>query len=190
MTGEQPTRVIAPYKRIHAVMYARKWALMRNPLFFEFDELGGDCTNFVSQCVLAGSCVMNFTPDTGWYFLSPDDRAPAWTGVEFFHDFMIANEGDGPFGREVGEFDVEVGDVVQLGNEARFYHTLLISAIRQGRIYICAHSDDAYNRPLSTYSYKRIRFIHLDGVRRRTDQEVPDCFDDLYNQIPKGMEPS
>ena len=42
-----------------AVAYARRWALDRNPLFVDFTGQGGNCTNFVSQCVLAGSCVMN-----------------------------------------------------------------------------------------------------------------------------------
>ena len=50
------------YVRERAVMYARKYALVRNPLFYSFAGIGGNCTNFVSQCVLAGSCVMNFTP--------------------------------------------------------------------------------------------------------------------------------
>ncbi|MBR2024561.1 MAG: amidase domain-containing protein, partial [Clostridia bacterium] len=54
------------YNRENAVKYARKYALMRNPLFFTFEGIGGNCTNFVSQCILAGSCVMNFTPTFGW----------------------------------------------------------------------------------------------------------------------------
>ena len=73
-----------PYDRARALEYARRWALDRNPLFFNFTGRGGDCTNFVSQCILAGCCVMNFTRDFGWYYISVDDRAPAWTGVEYF----------------------------------------------------------------------------------------------------------
>ena len=30
--------------------------------------IGGDCTSFASQVLYAGSCRMNFTPVTGWYF--------------------------------------------------------------------------------------------------------------------------
>ena len=78
---------VKEYQREHALAYARRWAFARNPLFFNFTGVGGDCTNFVSQAILAGSCVMNFTPDFGWYYISPDDRAPAFTGVEFFWDF-------------------------------------------------------------------------------------------------------
>ena len=55
--------VTKPYNRERAVEYAKRWALDRNPLFVDFTEIGGNCTNFVSQAVLAGSCTMNYTPD-------------------------------------------------------------------------------------------------------------------------------
>ena len=78
-----------PYNRENAVKYARKYALVRNPLYFTFEGIGGNCTNFVSQCILAGSCVMNYTPTFGWYYRSLDDRSPSWTGVEFFFNFSL-----------------------------------------------------------------------------------------------------
>ena len=39
------------YNREHALQYAKKWALSRNPLCYNFSGIGGDCTNFVSQCL-------------------------------------------------------------------------------------------------------------------------------------------
>ena len=72
------------YRRLRAVLYARRWALGRNPAYYDYSDLGGDCTNFVSQCVYAGCGVMNYTPDFGWYYRTPEDRAPAWTSVAFF----------------------------------------------------------------------------------------------------------
>ena len=80
-----------PYNRERAVEYARRWALSRNPLFENFSGIGGDCTNFVSQCVYAGCCQMNYTPDFGWYYVSLNNRAPAWTGVEFFYNFLTSS---------------------------------------------------------------------------------------------------
>ena len=46
---------LIPYNRQAAVAYAHKWAFGRNPAFFDFSELGGDCTNFASQCLYAGT---------------------------------------------------------------------------------------------------------------------------------------
>ena len=47
--------MLRPYDRQAAVDYAHRWAYHRNPDFYNFDELGGDCTNFASQCLYAPS---------------------------------------------------------------------------------------------------------------------------------------
>ena len=75
-----------PYDREAAVLYAHQWAYGRNPLFYDYEHLGGDCTNFASQCLYAGSGVMNFTPTYGWYYIDANRKAPAWTG---FHIYII-----------------------------------------------------------------------------------------------------
>lgn len=157
---------IKPYNRRAAVEYARRWAFARNPAFYNFDDLGGDCTNFASQAIYAGSLVMNFTPTFGWYYRSVSDRAPAWTGVTYLYNFLTANQGRGPFAREVGEEEVLPGDIVQLGRaDGTFYHSPVIVAT-EPEILVAAHTYDALNRPLSTYEYDRVRFLHIEGVRR------------------------
>ena len=173
------------YRREQAVLYARRYALVRNPLFYTFEGIGGNCTNFASQSVLAGSCVMNFNDIYGWYYLSLARRSASWTGVEFFYNFMTTNEGVGPFGRDIRIDEAEIGDLIQLQNdEGRFYHTLVITKIEGNEIYICANSNDALDRPLSSYEYAALRVIHIDGVRYDTRYQI-DCFDALYS--PPGF---
>ncbi len=106
--------------------YARRWAYSRNPEYYDFDTLGGDCTNFVSQCIYAEGAVMNYTKDTGWYYISLNDRAAAWTGVEYFCRFIINNKGTGPFGELVPLYNAQSGDVIQLGGDMGFYHSLYV----------------------------------------------------------------
>lgn len=177
--------IIKPYDRSRAVEYARRWALDRNPLFFNFTGRGGDCTNFVSQCILAGGCVMDYTPTFGWYYISPTDRAPAWTGVEYFYNYMTGT-GDfspsvthiGPFGEEIELYDARVGDVIQLSDEAGdFYHSLLIVDFRGGVPLVAAHSDDHLDRPLSSYNFSGMRTIGVRGFR--IDVPDDDCFEAL-----------
>lgn len=50
---------IQDYQRKETKKYAKKWAYQRNPAYYNFDAVGGDCTSFASQCILAGSKVMN-----------------------------------------------------------------------------------------------------------------------------------
>ncbi len=157
---------IRPYRRLHAVEYARRWALSRNPLFRNFAESGGDCTNFISQCIFSGSCIMNPTPTFGWYYRASGEYAPAWTGVIYLYNFLIANMENGPVGMEVDLGMGEPGDIIQLGRaDGSYYHTVIISAIRDGEIYVCAHDNDALDRPLSSYTNDISRCIHITGVR-------------------------
>ena len=170
-----------PYNREKAVEYARRWALSRNPLFIDFTGIGGNCTNFVSQCIFAGAPVMNFTETFGWYYVSPEERAPAWSGVDELYDFLVGtpqfmaeNGGLGPYGVEATmPMQVQIGDVIQLRNRAgEFYHTLIISGFSGGDVLVCAQSDDALDRPLSSYSYAGLRVIHIEGARLEIDTDT------------------
>ncbi len=153
------------YNASAAVMYAKKWALSRNRAYYNFDSIGGDCTNFASQCIFAGSGVMNYTKTFGWYYRSLADRAPAWSGVEYLYNFLVGNKSVGPYGHEVDRNDIQPGDIVQLGTSAGdFYHTPVIVAVKP-QILVCAHTFDALNRPLNSYNYDVARFVHIDGVR-------------------------
>ena len=159
---------IIEYNRRRAISYANRWALSRNPAYYDFSEIGGDCTNFVSQCLYAGSRVMNYTPETGWYYISVNERSPSWTGVEFLYQFLVNNKVRGPFGANIPVSDVRAGDVIQLWNGERFYHTLFVvsvgSAPAPENILVNAHTLNAERRPLSTYNYKDLRAIGILGV--------------------------
>ena len=178
--------VVKSYRRDRAVEYAGRYAFGQNPVFGNFRGIGGNCTNFVSQAIYAGSCVMNYKPTYGWYYVSLDNRAPSWTGVDFFFNFMTSNTGVGPFGSEVGADALEVGDVIQLGREGEgFYHTLLVVGFEGEDTLVAAQTNDAFRRPLSSYEYDYARFLKIDGVR----VEVPDsalgedCFESVYDGI-------
>lgn len=155
---------MAEYHREKAIAYARKWALSRNPKYYDFDPLGGDCTNFISQALFAGSGVMNYTPTFGWYYLTLKHRAPAWTGVDFLYKFLVNNKSAGPYAAETDAENAAPGDIIQLDFGGGFAHSLVILS-REGGIHIAAHTFDALDRPLDSYTYQTARFLHIAGVR-------------------------
>lgn len=165
---------LLPYDRLKAVQYAQKWAYGRNPAFYDYEDIGGDCTNFASQCVYAGGGIMNYTRDFGWYYIDANNKSPAWTGVDFFYRFMTREAATtGPVAREASIGQIDLGDVIQLSFDGKSWnHSPVVVELlhRPARnpadILIAAHSYDSDNRPLNTYDYAGIRFMHFIGVRK------------------------
>jgi len=131
---------------------------------------GGDCTSFISQCIYAGSGIMNNTKDTGWYYNNINSRSPSWSGVEFLYNFLTTNKGIGPFGKEVNIEEAEIGDISQINFDGKVFGHSQIIVDKLGNnfsdILIATHTYDSLNRALSTYqNVQKIRFIHIEGVR-------------------------
>lgn len=157
--------MVINYKRDEAVSYARKWALSSNPNFYHFGGIGGDCTNFVSQCLLAGGAKMNFSYN-GWFYINSYNRSPSWTAVNSFQNFLFRDKEIGPFGKIEKLESLEIGDLIFLQqNPIRFNHSLIISKIEGKEIYVCAHSDDSLDRPLSSYKFLKTQGFHIEGIR-------------------------
>ena len=164
--------MIRSYDRLSAVNYARKWALKRNPSYTNFDEMGGDCTNFASQVLHAGGCPMNHDK-YGWDFHNINNRAPAWTSVKYLHRFLTKNQGIGPVAAEVDIKDIQLGDLVQLrfDPDEEFAHSLVVVDIKFPKtinnIFIATHTIDRLDYRVSNYYFHELRFLHISGFRRK-----------------------
>ncbi len=161
---------IKEYNRAKAVEYAHQWAYGRNHRYLDFTTMGGDCTNFTSQCIYAGAGVMNYKPDTGWYYISASRRAPSWTGVEFLYKFLIGNRDAGPFATVTECSKLLPGDLVQLSFDGKvFGHSLVVVAAENPNdsdgILVATHTYDWDNRALDSYTYEKKRCLHIEGVR-------------------------
>lgn len=148
------------YNRIKATEYAKTWWNKRNPDFFDFENIGGDCTNFVSQCLYFGGLDMNFFD---WYYKTANVRSYSWTGVNELFVFLTNNKGAGPQAILTSQDDVELGDIIQLKrfDQPFFHHTALITKIENQRIYFTCHTDDLLNFPLEYYPFDQIRFLKI-----------------------------
>ena len=159
---------VKEYNRKKAIEYAVKWAYKRNPKYYNFDTVGGDCTSFVSQCVYAGSGIMNYKKHIGWYYNSQSDRTASWSGVEYLYNFLTKNKGIGPRAKVSKIEEVQIGDIIQLKfSQDRFSHSLII-VDKKGNdlenIYIATHTEDANYRKVSTYEFEDIRFLRITNI--------------------------
>lgn len=152
-----------------AIKYAKKWAFDRNPKYYNFDNVGGDCTSFISQCIYEGSKVMNYNQN-GWFYKNGNNKSPSWSGVEFLYNFLINNKGIGPYGIETSMDKIALGDLIQLSFDGKIFgHSLIVVKIKNplmlNNIFIAAHTYDSYNKPVSSYNFKKIRYVHIEKVR-------------------------
>ena len=152
------------YNREAVYEYAKKWAYGRNPKYYNFDPVGGDCTNFVSQCIYAGCKQMNYNRNNGWYYINGNNKSPSWTGVEFLYNFLTTNNNLGPKGEKMTIDKLEIGDVVQLSfNGQMFSHSLIVveNGTNTNNTLIAAHTYDIFGKSVSEYGYEKYRCIHI-----------------------------
>ena len=157
--------MIKRYDREKAISYAQKWALGRNSKYYSFDNVGGDCTNFISQCLLEGGAEMDFDKYYGWFYISAYNRSPSWASVVYLSRYLLSEKQKGIFAIEQQVNKLQIGDIIQLKQTNEdFNHSLIISQKTDSDIYICAHDNNALNRPLSSYHYIMIRGIHIEHI--------------------------
>ncbi len=155
------------YNREQVYEYAKEWAYKRNPKYYNFDTVGGDCTSYVSQCIYAGIKEMNYTKNRGWYYINGNEKSPSWSGVEYLYKFLTQNQLVGPYGKETTKQKVEIGDIAQLSFDGiTFGHTLLIVKIENGELYSASHTIDTFGKLVTSYDFEKIRYIHIQGGRK------------------------
>lgn len=153
------------YNREKVYEYARKWAYSRNPQYYNYDEIGGDCTNFVSQCIFAGYNEMNYDKNNGWYYINANNKSPSWTGVEFLYKFLISNKSNGPKAIETTIDKLDIGDVIQLNfDRNKFSHSLIViqNAKSIDNTLVATHTFDNFGKKVIDYNFYDYRCLHIE----------------------------
>lgn len=156
------------YNRINAVNYAKTWWNKRNPDFYNFDNMGGDCTNFICQCLLAGGYKMKENVLDGWFYKSLNYRSPSFSGVNELFNFATKNMDNlGVKMQKIALKEANVGDIIQLRqNPNIFNHSLIITSINNNdgiinskNIFVSTHTIDSFDRCLCDYNYFEYRCL-------------------------------
>ncbi len=162
------------YNREAAVAYAKKWALGRNPAYKDYELLGGDCTNYISQSLHAGGIPFDHNGEEykKWYWYSDGNRTPSWTSAELLHVYIMANnnkysQNHGIYARPAAYNELELGDLVQLVYNGNAYHTMIVTDIVLEGEYVLdylvsQHTYDLLDYPLSMKVGER-RYIKILG---------------------------
>lgn len=148
------------YLRSKAVSYALTYALNPNPKYRYFQLIGdngGDCTNFTSQCLLAGGAKMNYGINWNWWYntkntnnVMDDTWSVTWAVAHSLYYYLRNNEEThSPYvkGLEVlNVSDLKLGDLIFYeDNNKKIFHSTIITSIISGVPLISQHTPEATN---------------------------------------------
>lgn len=133
--------------------YAEKYWKNYNAAYRKFNGVGGDCTNFVSQSLLAGGWqpISTVTPEEydTWYYVA-NGQSDSWAGVNEWSWFTQTAKRTAPL---ANVYQMDVGDVLQVDfdKDGSKDHTMVTSyRSSSGMPYLTYHDADTYRRSLSS----------------------------------------
>lgn len=161
------------YNREAAVRYAIKYALVPNREYKYYNvigEGGGDCTNFISQCLKVGGAPMDYNNLRPWWYDMKEGKASiCWAVAHSLYWYLKTSRNNNKIkGREVDDIrELEMGDLIfyENYNNVIFHSTIITSFVevygnREPRI--SQHTSNQLNVPYKkSYDYKKTHFIKI-----------------------------
>jgi len=141
-----------PYNRQKVKEYADQYWNSPNPNFLHFDV---DCTNYVSQCLLAGGAPMNYTGrrDSGWWYQGRKGGREGWSyswAVANALQHYLATSRSGLRAEQVhSPYELELGDVIfyDWDGNGSFQHSTIVTGFDlAGEPLVNAHTVNSRAR--------------------------------------------
>ena len=143
------------YDRAAAAAFAVKYGKKPCPLYQVYSE---DCTNFTSQCLLAGGwSPVGANPldrhnGSKWFCINvvpgkTQIATDTWFNAGVFQNFLVGS-GRGYLVTDL--YDLMPGDLVQMRypGSGAVTHTMIVSSVVGNRRFVSEHTDNNVNKPL------------------------------------------
>ncbi|MBQ5969445.1 MAG: amidase domain-containing protein [Clostridia bacterium] len=116
--------------------YALEYWDNYNSNYSNYNSDGGDCCNFVSQCLHYAGLPM----DSNWYWSAYSDHTSSWTYCPSLKSYLVDNL-KCDFITSPSASQIEVGDVLYYGGGS---HVGICSEVIDGQPWVCAHNNDRH----------------------------------------------
>ena len=111
------SKILTTYSRSAAKNYAHTYVYNPNTNYTNYTNSGGDCTNFVSQCLKAGG----WTTNGSW-----STSTQSWRVADKLKDYLLSSGRIVPASYPLSS--LEVGDIVQeIESTGRAYHSMIVT---------------------------------------------------------------
>lgn len=148
------------YSRNSAINYALTYGLKPNSNYRYFPLIngnGGDCTNFVSQSLLAGGAQMESSNKWSWWYrhLSSNQQnawSISWAVAHSLYYYLRVNaEKNSTYTKGIelaDKNDLELGDLIFFeNNNGLIFHSSIVTSFSLGEPLITQHSYERMNIP-------------------------------------------
>lgn len=162
--AEEFSKVTGTYNRNKAFTYAKTYAITPNPAYQDFSSscsyCGGDCTNFLSQCLFAGGWPQIFgaasSGSSWWYGKSTNPVgyktgfSTVWPSAQKMGFFLKASNRTT---RVTSLATLKIGDAVMLMNTVgNAFHALIVTQVStNGNLFLSCHTTNRFNAPMTTW---------------------------------------
>ncbi len=159
------------YDRIRAWRYAERWWNARNP---EYQDMGVDCTNYISQTMAAGGLPQHATGrrDSGWWYRAAAHPAwsYSWAVANAFAHYLQRRDNRVRAVLVQNPRELKLGDVICYdwqGNGAYNHSTVVTAHDAAGDPLVNAHTVNSHKRYFSyedSYAWTehtRYLFVHF-----------------------------
>lgn len=168
------------YDREKAINYSKKYITERNSDWYAYDNVGGNCQNYVSQILYEGGIPMDYSGNiyNQWKHYSATvneksenkGRSYSWTTVGYFYDYAKNNKESGLCSSvDANMYYAEAGDVAHVGYDNRWNHAVIIvDQVKDAKgeivdFLINSNTVNLENYPLLAYVYPQKRVIKIMG---------------------------
>lgn len=146
---------------ISAAAYAQDWTRQghdKNPNFYDYEYEGGDCTNFVSQCLNYGG-----VSQTGYWWGNKNGASEYWRCVIPLYNWLM----NGGVGFESNKNICSRGDVLQFYNSnlGTWSHSAIVTTKDYTGVYYSAHSANAHDVNLNNVYPGKYSNCRVIGIR-------------------------
>ncbi|WP_073949301.1 amidase domain-containing protein [Streptomyces kebangsaanensis] len=150
-TVQAQAKVSASYNYTAMAKYAEKYWKKYNPDYRKFNDVGGDCTNFISQALRAGG----WKNDTGWYksyknwWYNSSNQTTSWINVNYWASFALHS--NRAYNLD-NVYKLGIGDILQMdfnGNRSKD-HSMITTYRSNGVPYLTYHSTNTYRKSVKS----------------------------------------
>jgi len=147
------------YNSTASTQYGNTWCNSRNPAYYDYSNSGGDCANFVSQCLIAGYLDLSPGINDGYGCIPSCDN---------LHTFLYNNSNVTYYQRLYSSYPSwwTKGDVIMMGITSDPWQHAMFAATTNTPPLLDAHTTDRCQYSLSTYppsSYTSCDFYHINS---------------------------